>query len=324
MSHAEQPLRAFVRAWLAEVEQLEYSHLRQLQEPPYASLPFGAAGIAYALLRAGLALGDGRLLERGDRWAAAAASHARARSALLRSELDPVTVRGSLVYGIDGILLVLTLLAAARNDVAACRARVAAFVRSVRRAPARPSELLFGSAGHLLATLTLLKATGDARLADLAREHGRKLAAPEAGRDRPVWTRSPDVSFAHGRAGVVFALLRLRRALGVALPPWFGAELERLTQAPPHARNLSERGATLPQSWCNGAAGTTLLWAAAHEDERHPRFLRLARASLRRCLRAPGAAGGDLCCGLTGRAYAALAMCRVAPGRAPRQHAHAL
>jgi serine/threonine-protein kinase len=281
-------LRALVAAWLEQTEPLRYRDLAARQDPPFASLTFGAAGIAYALYRAGVALGDDALLARGERWADAASRHA------------PALPAASLAYGRGGIRFVRVLLAQARGDGARVKARVGEFVRGAR--PGGPTELLFGRAGQLAGALVLLEATGDQRLRALADRHAGVLLGARA------WTRGADRALAHGQAGPFYALLRWARATGSALPAWFWSALDRLAlEAGPWLRaRESTQKPVLDRTWCNGSAGLALLWAAA-STERGARFARLARSAARAGLDSATLAGGDLCCGLAGRAYALLA-----------------
>jgi eukaryotic-like serine/threonine-protein kinase len=310
-------LRSFVATWLEQIASLRYADLAGRQEPPFASLPFGAAGIAYALLRAGRTLGDRALLLRGEDWAAAAARHARSPQGLALPGGIPVAT--SLAYSRDGIRFVQVLLAQALGDAARTKARVAAFVRA--RGRPRSPELLFGTAGHLAGTLILFEATRDPRLAALAEEHAQALLRSTA------WTTSPDLSFAHGRAGIFHALLRLERITGSGLPGWVLGQLERTAGETPaweQKRRSAPRAEVLTRSWCNGSAGMTLLWAAAFARTQDRRYQRLARAAARASLTAAARAGGDLCCGLGGRAYALLAADGAVPGAGFRQNALSL
>src|SRR6185295_8746836 len=176
--------------------------------------------------------------------------------------------------------------------------------------------------GQLAGTLILLEATGDARLRALADEHAGALM--DAGAS---WTATPDLAFAHGRAGIFYALLRWQQVTGGALPVWFPGALEALARAHPawqRARKSSPAAPVLGRTWCNGSAGLTLLWTLAHEQTGEARHLKRARASLRTTLSVTGPAGGDLCCGLAGRAYAALAVARVLPREGLRARAQEL
>jgi hypothetical protein len=57
----------------------------------------------------------------------------------------------------------------------------------------------------------------------------------------------------------------------------------------------------------------TLLWAKAFEATGAEAYARRACRAARESLAGSASAGGDLCCGLAGRAYAALAAHRISP-----------
>jgi serine/threonine-protein kinase len=316
-----------VTGWLRAIEPLRYRDLARMQEPPFASLPFGAAGVAYTLLRAGRALEDRGLLERGEVWAAAAARHASSPRGFALPGGEPQDGDASLSYGPCGIRYVRVLLAHARGDAACTRLRVGAFARSSAATGARSTEFLFGTAGHLAAALVLYETTGDPRLRAVADRHARSLLGPPGARSAPAWTRADRTAFAHGQAGVSYALLRWSALTGARLPAWFFAALERLAAASTASRDRSstgQRSAVLARAWCNGAAGMTLLWVAAFEHTGDARYRRAARTDARMSRTRPTEAGGDLCCGLAGRAYAMLAMDRAWPREGFRDHARAL
>jgi len=320
MPSPQNHLRYFVSSWTRQIQSMGYTELTRRQDPPFASLTFGAGGVGYALLRAGQALEDRDLLMRAERWARAAERHLGSRGGLQIP--DGVAAGASLAYGRDGIRLLQVLLAHARGDLPLTRARVGAFVRAVRATRRRPAELLFGTAGQLAGTLILLEATGDARLRALADEHAGALLGPVP----PAWTTIPDLAFAHGRAGILHALLRWRELTGGSLPDWFWDALEDLARAQP-AWQRARKGplaVVLGRTWCNGAAGLTLLWSKAFEQTGERRHLQRARAALRTSLAVTGPASGDLCCGLAGRAYAALAVARALPREGLRARALAL
>jgi serine/threonine-protein kinase len=308
-------LRSFVEAWVRQIGPLHYRDLKKRQDPPFASLTFGAGGIAYALLRASQARGDRALLGAGERWARAALPQFKGNLQVPAG----VAPGASLAYGRDGIRLVQVLLAHAAGDVTRTRARIGAFVRSVRGTRRRPAELLFGTAGQLAGALILLETTGDPRLRALADEHAAVLLDSAAS-----WTDTPDLAFAHGRAGMLYALLRWQQVTGGTLPAWFPGALEALARAHPawqRARKSRPAAPILGRTWCNGSAGLTLLWTLAHEQTGEPRHLKRAQAALRTTLSVTAPAGGDLCCGLAGRAYAALAVARVLPREGLRARA---
>src|SRR5688500_10986135 len=123
-------LRYFVSSWTRQIQSISYADLPRRQDPPFASLTFGAAGIAFALLRVGEALEDRDLLMRGERWARVAERNLGPPPSL--QVPAGVAAGASLAYGGDGIRLLKILLAQARGDAPLAQRRVGSFIRSVR------------------------------------------------------------------------------------------------------------------------------------------------------------------------------------------------
>jgi type 2 lantibiotic biosynthesis protein LanM len=147
-------------------------------------------------------------------------------------------------------------------------------------------DVLYGSAGAILALLALHRARRSDQLLDLAHECGKRLLAQRqptrapCGATHRVWSAvdgRAHTGFAHGAAGIALALLRLHAATGVTL--YLDAAIDAvryedsLLRAEGGRRSLSrteeiaaargqrvaeheQRGATT--NWCRGAAGIGL------------------------------------------------------------------
>jgi hypothetical protein len=185
---------------------------------------------------------------------------------------------------------------------------------------------MFGAAGYLNGARVLYRETRDERFRAAADDVAAGLARRPAN-----WNRMKKLAFAHGRAGILHALLRwlrirapasrasaLRQSVTTKLSSW----LERLASELAVRRTLpSPRASTgLARSWCNGAAGIGLLWAAAYAWERNAKYLRRARA-VGRLLLSGAPCLGDLCCGYAGHSYAFLALDTLEPGKGWRGNA---
>ena len=125
-----------------------------------------------------------------------------------------------------------------------------------------------------------------------------------------------NLGVAHGWAGALYALIRWSHSQGRPVPV---AIEERLTQLAGCAEH-SGRGAfwrwvtrnpdggwssqRMP-GWCNGSAGLVFLWSLAHRVLGGAGYLALATKAGWDAWESPANAW-DLCCGLTGRAYALL------------------
>ena len=238
-----------------------------------------------------------------------------------------------------GVHCVEALVAHARGDERALRLALGAFAISAG-GPRTDVDVAFGRAGLLLGCTLLHEAPGIATLEegggivalgnDLAAELTTILSDEAPGSSPSL----PSLGAAHGWAGVLFALLRGHTVTGAPLPPALRTRLDELAAlATPVGRGVCWPRTTerlpaedgLRASWCNGSAGFVSLWLEAERSFGAPRYGGLAEAAGWTTFDAPPA-GGDLCCGLAGRACAPMGLYRphrrsplvVARGRARR------
>lgn len=292
-------LNRIATAYVGQVRSLSYATLRATQDPPWATVACGAAGVAAALVHARSGV---RAREEASRWLRAAGRDAGRPGALWSPEVtrdDPK----SLYYSEDGIGF-LRLLLHSSQDVRPSRASLAFFARC-RDAIGGPVELLQGAAGYLTALVLLHRRAPDTRALECADALAKDMLARVG-----AWSHTGSPTFAHGQAGAFHALLLWSIETARALPAPLEEALEHFadeaaaTPAPRHAMDLS---------WCNGAAGMALVWTKAYAATRERRYLRLARRDARRLSSGVRGASGDLCCGFAGRAYALLALHAVDP-----------
>ncbi len=297
-------------------------------EPPTASVNLGAAGLAYGALRIGVAREDASLLALAERWAARAALAAAAPAGFENPELEITPEqygRASLYHSAVGVHCVGALVARARGDELVQTLAIEQLAASVRE-PQPELDVAFGLAGAIVGCALVLEAVphaeplalaGDELAGSLRARLGLLPAIADAGDGAPLGT-------AHGWAGYLYALLRWSEARGLPAPSEAEERLDQLAGlAVPLGRGLRwPREVGLPAgenalaaSWCNGAAGQVHLWLAADRLLGGPGFARLAEGAAWTAYDAPDA-GGDLCCGPAGRAYALLAVHRQLGGDA--------
>ncbi len=310
---------SIARAYLEAARQLSYADLEKNQGPPWASLPFGATGMALAMLRA-----PSRLRRVSDReWVAAllrtAALDRHRWGAFERSDLPFVAVERSFYYGLGALHL--TRLQAGQAHKKPALVNLLASVAAARGA--KP-ELLLGAAGHLTGLTIAWNATHDTSASTACDGLARLLLCEARGREG--WARVKWLGLAHGRAGPFFALLGWSKLPGRELPAWFCGELERLADDTVADPTLgAPQGRTLHKSWCNGFAGMALLWSRAYECTSYARFLSCARQAASRIAEPDSEQyPGSLCCGLAGRSYGLLAVDRVDPAGDWVRHARSI
>ena len=296
-------------------------------KPPFVSINFGAAGIAYTIYRLARALGDHQLLTLASAWvqkAFALSSHANAYYDP-EQEIEPETVgQISLFHSASGLHCVDTLVRVALGDVDGAARAADAFVAQ-SRGPCDNPDLTLGAASLLLGCAELLESAGASSLFDPTplRKRGDEIADLLAAilHSEPIATSSRIrfLGIAHGWAGLVFALLRWTRATRRRAQPLLAAKLDELAElAMPYDGGLCwtthNNSLSFMPGWCHGTAGYTMLFALAHEVLRLPRYAEAAE-------RAAASAwdietsNGSLCCGNAGNGYAFLAAHRITAAR---------
>ena len=304
--------------------------LRGGPAPPRASLALGAAGVSWFLLRAAEVGRDPRLLALADLWSSRCeALWTRGPSDFAAPERGVTPERvgvASLAHGRPGVLAVCAAVAAARGDQPTLDATARELCAATEDA-ALPAELCLGRAGLLLAAHRLLARIdglgpgGDAptRLGRCIEEQSDRLVATIAAAGPTSNPDLPHLGFAHGWAGVLYALIETSADRGGdgALSQLHQRRLGGLAELARHDDHgratwpgtlpcFRHLGATPDHApgWCSGSAGHLLLWDLAARrwpDER--RYGELALAAAEAAWSLP-AASADLCCGLAGRAMA--------------------
>lgn len=292
--------------------------------PPRSSVVHGAAGVAYALLRAARRTDDAALLARADVWASRATRAVGDPAAFWAEDLGvrPGALgRASLFHSRAGVAVVEALVAHGAGDTARQSAAVEVFLRTTRHP--EHEDVLFGRAGVMLGAVALLDTCPPGELREQLRAHGDAQCGElwdVIGRQPPLATGTEltMLGMGHGWAGLLYATLTWCEASEAAAPDRLPDRLDQLAAlGEPDGRCLRwprRRGAgsdaLLGSSWCNGAAGHVHLWAAAHRRYRDD-------ASRLRALRSGWVVLEDsvtptvtLCCGLAGRAYALARLAR--------------
>jgi serine/threonine-protein kinase len=211
------------------------------------------------------------------------------------------------------------------NDVAGFKQACDDLVRASQDLSANP-DLTLGRAGTLVAFSSVIDLGRSVPLVDLSavRVAGDGLAASLTAYVEALMpiAEEPTLRFlgiAHGWSGILYALLRWREATGFATGAGLVARLDELASAAePTADGLRwprlrlddrSRPADFLPSWCNGSAGFVHLWLTAERVLGDEGYRELAYGAARDAL-GRVETGVDLCCGLSGRAYALLALHR--------------
>lgn len=295
---------------------------RGLPEPPYTSITFGSAGIAYFLYRQACIREDATLLS----WAKLWIERSFHESATMgeRGFVNPAEGltrdqigRIALYHTASGLQVVKALVGQAMGDQYAQLEALQGFAE-VADNPCDNIDVTLGWSGVLLGAamfeemLPAIPAvhTLGARLFE--RIWTQLAGLPVLGEA----TQFPFTGIAHGWAGVLYAMLRWCRSAGSPAASDLENRLDQLADwASPSSGGLCWERKIRPEwqrdstdrsgGWCNGTAGMIHLWTRAHQVFGDERYLQLAEAAARHVVAMPVGIG-QLCCGLPGQAYGLL------------------
>ncbi|CAN7358811.1 phosphotransferase [Phenylobacterium sp. LjRoot225] len=293
-----------------------------LARGPTASLYYGAAGIAWALLRTSVVTQDAAALAAAEVWIQQAFADRSRVEAFEGVEVGvtPEMVGRFALFGAEpGLHYTLAMVRCAEGDSGGFAAAVSEFLHGLNLCElggAYSLDLMNGAAGLLVATSQLL-ATCDAsaarETAALGELGGRLATIVASELEAPAIANCLDPAYlglAHGRAGALYALIdwtdgrpgdQLRRlverhlsrlvdeahatAEGLAWPLYSGAD-----------------SGSAWTGWCHGSAGHVLLWSrAARAGQRDAHADRALKAGEFLWANRAGS-GPSLCCGRAGQA----------------------
>ncbi|MES2356547.1 MAG: lanthionine synthetase LanC family protein [Pseudomonadota bacterium] len=292
---------------------------------PFASINYGASGIAYVLYRIAQHRSDAKILAAADAWTHRAYKLSSNEKAFYDPgrEIRLETVGTNALYHSDaGIHCVRCLVCTALGDVDGAARGLEYYLESSQRRCERP-DLTLGLAGQLLGLCEIIEACPVPGILDPepARHRGGELANDllklAASEMISTSTTMPSLGMAHGWAGVLFALLRWTRVSASQPDPCVLDRLDELTLlAEPCGYGLrwpvfnSTGPATFMDSWCNGTAGHAMLFALAAEVLADHRYASIAERAAESAW-ITNMQLGTLCCGTAGVSYGLLAVHRV-------------
>ncbi|MFY9791366.1 MAG: lanthionine synthetase LanC family protein [Candidatus Sulfotelmatobacter sp.] len=310
--------------------------LSGLPDAPRTSITYGSAGVACALHRIACARQDPQLLSLADLWGERATRELQLDDAWYCADIEitpDVVGRVSPYHTESGVHFVKFLIAYSMGDVSTQMQALDSFIAKSLQTDCDTLDVTLGRSGtllaaaHLLATMSSATMVNTSRLRDLGdttmASIWRQLDSYASIRECREIRHS---GIAHGWAGILYATLSWCRASGSGLPRNMEARLDQLAAlAHRSGRQASwswtiagEPGDTstaIMGGWCGGTAGQVHLWLAAHAALKDDRYLVLA--NLAGCHVAQiDSQNGSLCCGLSGQAYALLALYRSTNDRA--------
>ena len=315
--------------WLKEIldktayNPLPYDELYPNTSP--GSIYFGAAGLVWFLYRAAQVREDAHLLAAADLWLQRMMSRIEIPVSFeMPGAVQKLFGRESLYLHRCGVHAVHALVSHSRGDRASTARQVQAFTSCLEAGDNNEAEIIYGRSGSLVGGSMLLdilqwSARQDAGpllegLKEKTMELSKYLQAlPAIGAKESL----PHLGIAHGWAGILYAQLMLHNTLHMPPPKLMHDRLQQLALlAEPMGRGISWLGTVQhpgqtseslvhAPGWCSGSAGYVFLWTLAKEVLQDDNYMELAEKSAWHAWEHPDRFP-NLCCGLTGRAFALL------------------
>ncbi|SEI53246.1 Serine/threonine protein kinase [Dyadobacter sp. SG02] len=291
---------------------------------PKSSVNFGAAGIAYMLLRKALVTSSAETLALADVWCDRAASYIHdPESGFYSKDMDisPSIVGLSSIYHTpSGVDLVQALVSQAAGDYASYYNAVRSFLMHAAQ-PCENLDLTLGKSAALIGSSLILE-----QMPPYDKFVKNDLLAFGKGVTEEIWSMVDSYAaisqknpinyrgIAHGWAGILYATLKWCKVSGQNLPAHFFQRVGQLVDV-----GIEENGYvrweisnTEPVSWtgwCHGSAGYTFLWTSLFRFTADEHYLELAKKTAGYFLNAAQAGmNGSLCCGRSGECYALLSV----------------
>lgn len=289
---------------------------------PSCSIFNGGAGIAYFLYRYALKTNNAETLSLADIWCGVSNAKSKEDTAFFNKPLgfgENEVEKISLFNSHPGVSFVQTLISAALGDSRTVAESIGDIFAVSNLATAN-NDLSMGRSGIILALAGILDSLpaffdfdrqsiinyGDSYLNAIWHSHIESAINTDY--------RVKYTGIAHGWAGFIYAALRWYQATNAPVPQYivkkideFYALREEHGQTIIWKSKINSRSFYYMPGWCNGGAGILELFTLAGKLLKSEKYLDIAKKiSFDVCYNE--SLLGDLCCGLTGRAYSILSL----------------
>ncbi len=301
---------------LAIIQSPEEEIFESIHKAPKSSIVFGAAGVAYSLLKMAYAENCSKKMFIADIWANKAITYLEEDSGIYCNDLDltpKVVPSASFYYGKSGVYIVQAMTAYSMGDEETYNSAINSYADIVDGASEHDQiELNKGIAGLLLGCCLLTEHTHDYN--DKIISCGNRLYTMLADAIQSE-SKMKYYGIAHGWGGVYLSMMRWdaanRRQSHKVVPAGLSALLEKV--------DITEGCSVLPMKkskkleyvpwWCNGASGCVHLWLEAYEHLKDEQYLTAAiQAGEFVWQSSHNVANQDICCGQAGWGYSFLAL----------------
>lgn len=316
---------SFVEQMLDRISSLDRLTIRtEHLEPPLCSLQIGSTGIAYSLLKLSINRSEPRILSLADLWISHAYRHMQSKESFHSDKIgitEKLTGKTSLFHSECGVHFVRSLISLALFDSNDSQMSITNFISSANQNHSSLDATL-GMSSLLIGTSVLFAAAERDTWVDQAdlEVFGNKLFEDIFqqcfSNNRSSLRDKLNLGFAHGWAGVLYALLNWCETVKTEPPEAIVKKLDWLIDQAikdgdkmrwEWKSNLKSSTVRFMDGWCNGNAGYVFLWLKAHKILDDQKYLNIAKRTGYDITSSTNA-GIDLCCGQAGKGYACLAL----------------
>lgn len=291
-----------------------------LAKPPTRSVNYGAAGIAYMYYRVACIRQDSNLINLADTWSAFALQYENDFDKSFYAEKIGITQKNtgthSMYHSPAGVYLVQALISFAKNDYDTLAKSVQSFANAVQGGTL--TELVMGKSGLLLGCSLLYRELKSTALhLDMIKKLAEALLQELwlAIDKEPAMNTTNTIKYfgiAHGWAGLLYATLHWCSISGTAVPPHFYNRVEEwmasVIKKDGHIYfPISHGNKNYWPGWCNGNAGHIFLLTLLYKYNNDDTFLQTADVALKSVIKVQHQTN-NLCCGISGITYSALAL----------------
>lgn len=291
-----------------------------LSQGPLITVFYGEAGISYALYRYALTLDSAYYLNLAEQWIRKAFLHATDNEAFSNPLLDTestIVTEYSTYNQLPGLYVVLAFISYAKGEFSQVKACVCELIKYCYKSKVAETDLTLDTLGIVLSLIHILLRDIKNILKDqhIEIEHViEKILKPilyKINRTTLIETATSNLGIAHGAAGQLYVILKWHEYKKTHPSKKFFIQLDALIDLTiPYGsgicipwRNEAQYIFHTMSGWCNGSAGIAMLLCETVQITKEKKYLPIIEKFIWHCWE-DSATNPNLCCGLSGRAYA--------------------
>lgn len=291
-----------------------------LPQGPLSTVFYGEAGIAYAMYRYALALDSAYHLNLSEQWINKAFAHSKDDDAFSNPSFDTgddVLIEYSTYNQLPGLYGVLAFISYAKGDFSKVKGCVSKLLSYCRESNSAGQDLTLDTLGIALLLTHILhrdikNILKDKRI-EIEQSIGEILKPSLDNIDSVtlITSASSNLGIAHGIAGQLYAVLKWHEYKHPKVNKKFFMQLDKLIALTiPYGsgicipwRSEEQQNFHTISGWCNGSAGIAMLLCDVVQITQEKKYLPIIEKFIWHCWE-DNTTAPNLCCGLSGRAYA--------------------